>query len=215
MLNYLRNMKIFDVNVYFFVALIVVIFIYIIYDFLKKYRVNYLKPMLLINIIIFSIILFLLIRYDVKEDKIKRACLSIILISIFMLFRAKHDKRGHNVNNLINTQNMWEKIYVYFFPQEFSNKELEIINNKFEEIFHIFRNKKYESKIGVLFIWIKRDKNKISIKLINQLDYSCDDISEDIIETYKNIKEFTNSNLYIKGGKDKKIELILEFGRQK
>ncbi|WP_138990660.1 hypothetical protein [Clostridium arbusti] len=182
---------------------------------MKKHRVNYLKPMLLINIIIFSTILFLLILYDVKEDNIKQACLSISLISIFMLFRAKHDNRGNNVNNLINTQNMWKKIHVYFFPQEFSDKELEIINNKFQEVFQILKNKKYTAKIGVLFIWIKRDKNKISIKLINQLDYSCDGISEDIIKIYKNIKEFTNSNLDIKGGKDKKIELILEFGRQK
>lgn len=56
----------------------------------------------------------------------------------------------------------------------------------------------------MLFIWIKRNKNKISIELINQLDYSCDSFSEDIIETYKYIKKFTNSTLNIKGGQDKK-----------
>lgn len=66
-----------------------------------------------------------------------------------------------------------------------------------------------------MFIWIKRNKNKISIELINQLDYSCDSFSEDIIETYKDIKEFTNSRLNIKGGQDEKIQLILEFDRQK
>lgn len=114
MIEYFKYMKIFDIdNIYFFVTLIFIIFIYVIYDFIKKYRINYLNPMLLINIIIFSTTLFLLILYDVKEDNIKRACFSITLISIFMLFRAKHDKRGHNINNLINNQVMWKKVHIY------------------------------------------------------------------------------------------------------
>lgn len=207
----LNNVYLFDKSIYFYIAFIYVLTIYKIYEFIKKKRVQYLPLFLIINIIVFSVFLFLLIKYDKGNDRLKSGCLSIILVCIFMLYRAKHDKRGKFINDIIFNQNIWEKTHIYFFPQEFNNQELKIIEIKLKQILDILNSRQFDKKAGVAFLWIKKSRNIITIRLVNQLNYKCEDISENIIFAYENIKNTFNSTLNIRGEIDKKIELHFEI----
>ncbi|MBK1811514.1 hypothetical protein JHL18_12870 [Clostridium sp. YIM B02505] len=107
-----------------------------------------------------------------------------------MMLRAKHDNRGKNISAIISNNSLWRKKHIYFFPQEFNNEELEIIEEKVQKVFGILEGQRFEKKVGDIFIWIKKRRGKTTIRLVNQLDYSCDDIVYDIINMYKDIKKY-------------------------
>lgn len=92
--------------------------------------------------------------------------------------------------------------------KDFNDDELELIKTNLESIFDSFKNSNYSTKIGDLFIWIEKKNKKVSIRIVNQLDYYCEEYSEDIINKYKYIEKLVNSKVSITGNNDAKIELI-------
>ncbi|WP_238881794.1 hypothetical protein [Clostridium sp. YIM B02551] len=209
-MNNFKEVQILGINMYYIVTFLIVVIIYGAYDWIKRNRIGYLRKMLLINIIVFSALLFLLISNNINEDRIKSGCLAIIIVSTVMLFRAKHDTRGDKALKMFNSQVIWRKKHIYFFPADFSDNEIDLIRFKLKTVFDCFKGNTYDKKIGDLFIWIKKKNNKVNIKIINQLDYNCDEHVEDIVNRYKDIEDRINGKLVIEGKQDLKIQLFIE-----
>lgn len=65
--------------------------------------------MFLVIVLTFTALLLLLLFNNVNDDALKQLYLTIILISIFMFFRAKQDIRGNKISEIINKQAYWRK----------------------------------------------------------------------------------------------------------
>lgn len=194
-----------------FITVNIVIIIYSLYNWISKNKITYLQIFLLFNAIIFTILILLLIVNGVDEDIMKSGRFSSILLSIILLFKSKHELRGYKIIDLINKYDIWDKKHIYFFPKDFNDIEIDIIEKEFQDYFYYFTDYNYENKLGELYIWIKKKNNKINIKIVNQFDHYSEIVTEDIVDRYKHIEKLKNGKLKCLSKKYIKVELNLEI----
>jgi len=193
---------------------LLMIFAWYVYGLLLKKdpkKIKYVPHTMLIST---GIYLFAISIFRIQGTLGYSFAIPFIGVGLFLEYKAKNDYRGIRVLELINNQNNWNKVQIYFFPKDFSDKELVIIEKKLKEIFDEIINKFDYNKIGSLFLWIKKKKFKNSIRIVNVWDRIDEGNFNEVIEFYNGYSQVEDSEIEIINDHVKKVELNISIGKE-
>lgn len=181
--------------------------VYSSYFYLKKRNPK--KLIYISNILFMLSIIYIIINISltVREQEVYIFIIPFLVVAVILRNKFKNDMRGIKVLNLINSQKNWDKKEEYFFPKDFTDEEINIVEDKLESIFNEINNNFGEIIIGGLFIWIKKKRNVKIIRIINILDIDKKEEIEVLKTIYSKVSEENYGEIKMEEGITNKLEL--------
>lgn len=206
-MNHFLKISFGPLDMYEILTCILMLSIYYSYSYIKKRspeKLHYISKIVLILAMIYIVIN---ITLKIREQDVYIFTIPFIVVGFILRNKSKNDIRGIEVLKIINSQKNWDKKEEYFFPKDFTDEELKVIESKLKDIFNEINNNFGDKNIGGLFIWIKKKKNAKTIRIINVLDV---DKKEEIIilkKIYNKISRGNYGEVDLEEGLTNKLEL--------
>lgn len=113
------------------------------------------------------------------------------------------------LNELIETQNLWDKVYLLVDYKNHSKDQLNSIWNKLRAVISNIEQHNNATKIGELQIISKKSADGLNLKIVNNFEEDAEKFDR-YIEIYDNIAKETDGELKMEG-RARSLKIILEY----